>query len=165
MISITLDVEKFRNAPAPVRQWIEQQVSGLLDLGDAAAALPEPPHLTACTQAQAAGLLNRIRNLPSAVGVFLEFGRPGISCGEPPIMAFRLIDIQRRVELETITKLLECLHLINQAFAEVCDEPGARFSDFDNQGHCLVLPATHRSVATLYEKMIVARGQEFERAA
>jgi hypothetical protein len=148
-----------------VRQWIEQQVSGVLDLSDAAAAVPEPPHLTACSEAQAAGVLNRIRNLPSAAGVFLELGCPGNSCGEPSIMASRLVDIQRRAKLETISKLLDCLDLINQAFAEVCDEPGARFSDFDDQSHCLIPAITQRSIATLCEKMIVARGAEFERAA
>jgi hypothetical protein len=163
MIGITLGVEQIRNAPAQVRQWIEQQVSGAL--GCMVAAMPQPPHLTACTQAQAATVLERIRNLPSVVAVFFEFARPGICYGEPSVMAFRLIDIQRLTRLETVTRLLECLGVINQAFAEVCDDPAARFCDFDNLGHCLILPDTHSSIAVLLEEIVAAKDGEVERAA
>jgi hypothetical protein len=165
MIGITLDVEQIRGAPAPVRQWIERQVSRALGPGYAAAGVPQPPHLTACTQAQAAVVLDRIKNLPSVVSVFFEFGRPGICYGDPPVMAFRLIDLQRLAELETITRLLECLGDINQTFAEMCNDPAAKFCDFDNQGHCLILPDTHRSIAMLWEEMAVAKGAQAERAA
>jgi hypothetical protein len=110
-------------------------------------------------------VLDRIRNLPSVVAVLFEFGRPGICYGEPPVMAFRLIDLQRLTELETITRLLECLGLINQVFAEVCDDPTARFCDFDNLGHCLILPDTHRSIAMLLEEMVAAKDAQAERAA
>lgn len=165
MTGITLDVEQIRNAPAPVRQWIEQQVSDALELGHAADAVSLPPHLKTCTQTQAAAVLDRIRNLPSVVVVFSEFGRPGICYGKPPIMVFRLIDLQRLAELETITRLLECLGLINKAFAEVCDDPAARFCDFDNLGHCLILPDTHSSVAVLWEEMVASKDAQGERAA
>jgi hypothetical protein len=166
MIGITLDVEQIRNAPAPVRQWIEQQISGALGAGYmTAAGVSQSPHLTACTQMQAAAVLERIRNLPSAVAVFFEFGRPGICYGEPPVMAFRLLDLQRLAELETITRLLECLGLINEAFADVCNDVAARFCDFDNLGHCLVLPDTHRSIAMLWEEMVAAKDAKIERVA
>jgi hypothetical protein len=165
MIGITLDVEQIRNAPEPVRQWIEQQVSAALGLAHPAGAVLQPPHLTACSQTQAAAVLNRIRHLPTVVAVFFEFGRPGICYGEAPIMAFRLIDIQRLTELETITRLLECLGLINQTFAEACNDPAARLCDFDNQGHCLSLPDTHRSIAALWEEIAAAKDAKAERAA
>jgi len=165
MIGITLDAEQIRNAPAPVRQWIEQQVAGALGLTDTAEAVSQPSHLTVCTQAQAAAVLDRIRNLSSVVAVFFELGRSGICCGEPPIVAFRLIDLQRLTQLETITRLLECLGLINRAFAEVRNDPAARFCDFDNQGQCLILPETHRSIEMLWEEMVAAENARAERAA
>jgi hypothetical protein len=165
MTGITLDVEQIRNAPAPVRQWIEQQVSGALGLGHATEAVSLPPHLKTCTPTQAAAVLDRIRNLRSAVAVFFEFGRPGICYGQPPIMAFRLIDLQRLAELETITRLLECLELINQAFAEVCGDPAARFCDFDNLGHCRILPDTHSSIAVLLEELAAGKDARAEKAA
>lgn len=163
MIGITLDAEQLQNAPAPVRQWIEQQISAALGSPYAAAPVPQTPHLTACTEAQATDILNRIRQSPSAISVFLEFARPGISYGEPPIMAFRLVDVQRRAELETITRLLECLELINQTFAEVCNDPAARFCSFDNEGHCLILPASQQGIAALWRKMIAAHGVDVQR--
>lgn len=158
MIGITLGAEQIRNAPAPVRQWIEQQVSASLGLPPTATSVPGPAHLTACTEVAAAALLNRIRGMPSAVGVFFEFGRPGIPYGEPPIMAFRLIEILHRAEVENIELLMECLELINQTFAELCNDPAARFCGFDNEGRCLILPTTQRSIATLWQKIIASQG-------
>ena len=158
MIGITLDADQIRNAPAPVRQWIEQQVSASFGLIQEPTSLPHSPHLTACTEEQAAALLNQIRGVPAAIGVFFEFGRPGISYGEPPIMAFRLIDIQHHTGLENMTRLMECLELINNSFAELCKDPDARFCGFDNEGHCLIPPASQRSIATLWQNIIAAQG-------
>jgi hypothetical protein len=46
--------------------------------------------------------------------------------------------------------------VINQAYAEICSDPAARFCDFDNEGHCLVLLATQRSVAALWKAILAA---------
>ncbi|PAY10776.1 hypothetical protein CK489_00930 [Bradyrhizobium sp. UFLA03-84] len=154
MTSILLDAQQIQNAPAPVRLWLEQQVSVVL--GPRSAPGASLPRLVACTEAQAANLLNRIRQAPSAVEVFFGLAHPEISFGEPPVVTFRLLDLQRRAGLENITKLLECLDLINRAFAEICGDPAARFCDFDAAGHCSILPATQGSIAAMWKAIIAA---------
>ncbi|QOZ30177.1 hypothetical protein XH93_36715 [Bradyrhizobium sp. CCBAU 51753] len=154
MTSIMLDAKQIQSAPAPVRLWLEQQISAVLGPGSSASV--QPPHLVACTEAQAASLLNRIRQVPSAVEVFFGLAHPDISYGSPPVVTFRLLDLQHRAGLESITKLLECLDLINRSFAEMSDEPAARLCDFDTAGHCSTLPATQNSIATLWKAIIAA---------
>ena len=154
MTSIMLDAKQIQNAPAPVRLWLEQQISAVLGPGSAVGA--RLPRLVACTEAQAANLLNRIRQVPSAVEVFFGLAHPEISYGEPPVVTFRLLDLQRRAGLDGISKLMECLDLINRTFAEICYDPAARFCDFDAAGHCSVLPATQGSIAALWKAMILA---------
>jgi hypothetical protein len=162
MIGLTFDAQEIQNAPTPVRHWIEQQM--LAAFGQGPKPVPQLPHLTACTETQAVEILARIRQARSAIDVFFEFARPEISYGEPPVVAFRLIDIQRRAGLDTISKLLESLDLINQTFAEVCNDPAAKFCNFDNEGHCLVLLATHRTIATLWKTIIAEHGARLQRA-
>ena len=156
MIGITLTSEQIRNAPAPVRQWIEQQVIASLGLSPqgASAATPQPAHLVACSEEEAGVVLAQIQNAVPAVHVLLEFGRPGISYGHPPVMAFRLIDILHHAPLDTIDEVLECLDMINQAFAKAHEDPSARFCGFDNEGHCLIAPETQQSIAAVWRKMI-----------
>ncbi|BBB96879.1 MULTISPECIES: hypothetical protein [Bradyrhizobium] len=154
MTGIVLDAQQIQNAPAPVRLWLEQQISAAL--GPRPAPGASSPRLVACTEAQAANLLDRIRQAPSVVKVFFGLAHPEISFGEPPVVTFRLLDLQRRAGLENITKLLECLGLINQAFAEMCDDPAARFCDFDAAGHCSILPTTQSSIAALWKAIIAA---------
>ncbi|MCC8978314.1 hypothetical protein [Bradyrhizobium acaciae] len=154
MTSIMLDAQQIQNAPAPVRLWLEQQISAVL--GPVSVPGASQPRLVACTEVQAANLLNRIRQAPSAVEVFFGLAHPEISFGEPPVVTFRLLDLQRRAGLENITKLLECLDLINRVFAEICDDPAARFCDFDAAGHCSILPATQGSIAALWKAIVAA---------
>ncbi len=154
MTSIMLDAQQIQNAPAPVRLWLEQQISAAL--GPRPAPGAPSPHLVACTGTQAANLLSRIRQVPFAVEVFFGLAHPEISFGEPPVVTFRLLELQRRAGLENITKLLGCLDLINRAFAEMCDDPAARFCDFDAAGHCSILPATQNSIAALWKALIAA---------
>ncbi|UGY17893.1 hypothetical protein [Bradyrhizobium septentrionale] len=123
MTSILLDAQKIQNIPAPVHRWFEQQISAVL--GPRSASGGSSPRLVACTEAQAANLLNRIRQAPSAVEVFFGLAHPEISFGEPPVVTFRLLNLQRRAGLENITELLECLDLINRAFAEMCHDPAS----------------------------------------
>ena len=122
MIGITFTTDQIRNAPAEVRQWIEHQVIASLGLAadaPAAAEHPQATHLIACNTEDAAAVLAQIKGLMPAFNVFFEFARPGISFGQPPVMAFRLIDILYHTRLQDIGQVIECLEAINEAFARV----------------------------------------------
>ena len=163
MVGITLSSEQIRNAPAPVRQWIEQQVIASLGLTPgltpqgAGAAPPQAAHLVACTEQEATAVLAQIRDVLPAVHVFFEFGRPGVSYGQPAVMAFRLLDLLHHAPLDNVGQVMDCLGLINQAFAKIRNDPSARFCGFDNEGHCLIAPATQQSVAKLWQTMIAGQ--------
>jgi hypothetical protein len=122
MIGITLTTDQIRNAPAQVRQWIEHEVIASLGLAADAPAPAEHPHeahLVACTTEDAAAVLAQIRGMMPAFNVFFEFARPGISFGQPPVMAFRLIDILYHTRLQDIGQVIECLEAINEPFVRV----------------------------------------------
>jgi hypothetical protein len=156
MTGITLTADQIRNAPAPVRQWIEQEVINSLGLA------PRPPvavpaqaaHLVACTEDDLAGVLEHIRGTFPAVNVLFEFGRPGINYGQPPVMTFRLLDILHHTRLQEIGQVMTCLEMINQALTVVRKDPSARFCGFDNEGHCLIAPQTQASIAALWQDMM-----------
>ena len=158
-IGITLTTDQIRNAPPQVRQWIEHEV--IASLGLAADAPPaaehgQGAHLASCNADEAAAVLAQIQGLVPAFNVFFEFARPGISFGQPPAMAFRLIDILYHTRLQSIDQVMECLEAINTAFASVRRDPTARFCAFDNQGHCLIAPETQRSVAALWQQILAS---------
>ena len=160
MIGITLTTDQIRNAPAEVRQWIEHEVIASLGLAADAPAVAEHPqaaHLVACTTEDAAAVLAQIKGLMPAFNVFFEFARPGISFGQPPVMAFRLIDILYHTRLQDIGQVIECLEAINEAFARVRGDASAKFCGFDNQGHCLIAPETQRSVAALWQSILASQ--------
>lgn len=156
MIGITLTTDQVRNAPAQVRQWIEHEVIASLGLAaDAPAAEhPQASHLIACTTEDAAAVLAQIKGLMPAFNVFFEFARPGISFGQPPVMAFRLIDILYHTRLQDVGQVVECLEAINEALARVRHDASAKFCGFDNQGHCFIAPETQRSVAALWQSIL-----------
>jgi hypothetical protein len=159
MIGITLTTDQIRNAPAPVRQWIEHQV--MASLGRAAEAPapaqhPQAAHLVGCSTEEAAAVLARIKGMVPAFNVFFEFARPGISYGQSPVMAFRLIDLLYHTRLQDIGQVIECLEAINEALAQVRGDASARFCEFDNQGHCLIAPQTQHSVATLWQGILAS---------
>jgi hypothetical protein len=158
MMGITLTTDQIRNAPSPVRQWIEQQVIASLGLAaETPAEHPHAAHLLACTTEDAAAVLAEIKGLMPAFNVFFEFARPGISFGQPPLMAFRLIDILYHTRLQDIEQVIECLEAINEAFAHVRGDASAKFCGFDNQGHCLIAPETQRSVAALWQSILASQ--------
>ena len=72
-----------------------------------------------CTTEDAAAVLAQVKGMMPAFNVFFEFARPGISFGQPPVMAFRLIDILYHTRLQDIGQVIECLEAINEAFARV----------------------------------------------
>lgn len=155
MIGITLTADQIRNAPAPVRQWIEQEVIASLGIAPKApAAAPQSARLVACSVDDAAGILDRLQGVLPAVNVFFEFGRPGIAYGQPAVMAFRLIDILHHTRLQDIGQVIACLEMINQALTQAKGDPSARFCGFDNEGHCFIAPQTQASIATLWQNMI-----------
>jgi hypothetical protein len=160
MIGITLTTDQIRNAPADVRSWIEHEVIASLGLAaDApAAAAPVPAaHLVALSPEDATAVLAQIQGVLPAVNVFFEFGRPGISFGQPATMAFRLIDILHHTRLQNVGQVMACLDVINQALAQVRGDPAARFCGFDNEGHCLIAPATQASIASLWQSVIASQ--------
>jgi hypothetical protein len=157
MIGITLTTDQIRKAPPQVRQWIEHEVIAALGLAADAPPAAEPgqsAHLIGCNPEEAAAVLAQIHGLVPAFNVFFEFARPGVSYGQPPVTAFRLIDILHHTRLQSIDQVLECLEAINQALARIRRDPAARFCGFDSQGHCLIAPETQRSVAALWQSIL-----------
>ncbi len=69
-------------------------------------APPQAAHLVAASVEDAASLLSHIQGLMPAMNVFFEFGRPGISIGQPPVMTFRLIDILHHTRLQNIEQVI-----------------------------------------------------------
>jgi hypothetical protein len=164
MIGITLSTDQIRNAPKEVRQWIEHEVIAALGMaaGETPVAGPAPggaAHLVACSAEEAAAVLSQIQGVLPAVNVFLEFGRPGVSYGQPPVMAFRLIDILHHTRLQNIGQVMACLEIINKALAQVRRDPSAKFCGYDNEGHCLVAPATQASIAQIWQGVIASHQQ------
>lgn len=159
MIGITLTTDQIRNAPKEVRQWIEHEVIAALGLGaEPPAALPQQSnHLVACSREEAAAILAQLQGVLPAVNVLFEFARPGVSFGQPPVMAFRLIDILHHTKLQNIGQVIGCLDMINQALAQLHRDPSARFCGFDNEGHCLIAPGTQQSIAQLWQNMIASQ--------
>ena len=166
MIGITLTAEQIRNAPPPVRQWIEKEVMAALGQAPQAAAAPaQAAHLVALSPQDAEAILAKIEDVLPAVTVFFEFGRPMVSYGSPPVMVFRLMDILYHARLQDTDQLMACLDMINQALAQVRQDDSARFCAFDNEGHCLIPPQTQQSIATLWQKVVVAKQAPAEVAA
>lgn len=156
MTGITLTAEQIRNAPAPVRQWIEQEVITSLGLAPRApvAAPAQAAHLVACSVEDMAGVLEHIRGVLPAVNVLFELGRPGINFGQPAVTTFRLMDILHHTRLADIGQVMTCLEMINQALTEVKKDSLVRFCGFDNEGHCLIAPQTQASIAALWQTMM-----------
>jgi hypothetical protein len=159
MIGITLTTDQIRTAPAQVRQWIEHQVIASLGLSGEQPVTEQPQthHLGICSDDEAAAVLAQIQGSLPAVNVFFEFGRPGISYGRPPMMAFRLIDILHHTRLQNVGQVITCLDAINQALAVVRHEANARFCVFDHEGHCFIAPETQQSILRLWQGMLASR--------
>jgi len=168
MTGITLTAEQIRNAPPEVRRWIEHEVMTSLGLAADAPVTAQPvqaAHLVACSVEQAARVLAQIEGVLPAVNVFFEFARPGISFGQPAMLAFRLIDILHHARLQNIEQVMTALGMINQAFAQVRGDATARFCGFDNEGHVFVAPETQRSIAALWQGVIAKQNTVPHQAA
>lgn len=159
MIGITLTTDQIRNAPPQVRQWIEHEVIAALGLAEAmpAAEPPQGAHLIACNAEDVAAVLTQIQGLLPAVNVFFEFGRPGVSYGQPALSSFRLIDILNHTRLQNVGQVMACLDAINQALAQLRHDPSAKFCGFDNEGHCFVAQETQQNIAALWRNAIASQ--------
>jgi hypothetical protein len=160
MLGITLTIDQIRNAPPPVRQWIEKEVTAALGLGlglsapqAAPTAPPQAAHLVACSVGEAEAILAQIQTALPAVNVFFEFGRPTVSYGEPPVMAFRLVDVMYNARLHDVGEVAACLEMIGDALVNLRKDASARFCGFDNEGHCFVPAQTQASIASLWQKI------------
>ncbi|HET7886411.1 MAG TPA: hypothetical protein VFL62_09315 [Bradyrhizobium sp.] len=165
MLGITLTIDQIRNAPPPVRQWIEKEVTAALGLSEpplAPSATVEPSrqaHMVSCSVEDAEAILAKIEAVLPAVNVFFEFGRPAISYGNPPVMAFRLLDMMYHTRLDDVGQVVACLEMIDEALATLRGDSSARFCGFDHEGHCFIPAQTHESIAALWQK-IAARQQK-----
>lgn len=160
MIGITLTTDQIKNAPPEVKRWIEHQVMSSLGLAADAPVVPKPvqaAHLVACSADEAAKVLAQVEGVLPALNVFFEFARPGIAFGQPPVLAFRLIDILHHARLQNVGQVMAWLDMINDAFVQVRHDPSARFCGFDNEGHVFIAPETQRSIAALWQGVIATQ--------
>ncbi len=156
MLGITLTLDQIRNAPPPVRQWIENEVSTAFGLSrpEAAAAAPPPEaHMVTCSLEDAEAIFARIQNVLPAVNVFFEFGRPTMSYGDPPMMIYRLLDLMYHARLHDVGQVVTCLQMIDEVLVNLRHDSSARFCGFDNEGHCFIPTQTQASIAALWQKI------------
>jgi hypothetical protein len=154
MIGFTISRDQLRGAPREVRGWIEHEVIAALGARTAAVPPAQTAHIVSCSVEEAAAVLVEIRGMLPAANVFLEFGRPASSIGQPSLLAFRLIDILHHTRLESVEQVMECLEFINQALSKVRHDESAKFCGFDSEGHCFVTPDTQTSIATLWRRLL-----------
>ncbi|MBR0773438.1 hypothetical protein JQ543_12300 [Bradyrhizobium diazoefficiens] len=174
MIGITLTADQICNAPIEVRRWIEHEVITALRLAPqpSASAAPSATRPTICDEDEMAAIFGRLRGMPAALSVLFEFRHPGIAFGNPPVKSFRLMDILHNSKLQSISQVMVGLDAINAALADMRGDAGARFCDFDNEGHCFLAPETQASIAKLWHDIVVsqqprsdARGEPLQRSA
>ena len=159
MIGITLTTDQICNAPIEVRRWIEHEVITGLRLAPIAST-PQQAHsnrLAACSENDMAAIFGRLRGMPVALSVLFEFRHPGIAFGNPPVRSFRLMDMLHNSKLESIDQVVVGLGAISTALADLRGDAGARFCDFDNEGHCFVAPETQASIAKLWHDVVVSQ--------
>ena len=156
MIGITLTTDQIRNAPKDVRQWIEHEVIASLGLAaePEVATLAQATQLAALTEDEAAAVLSQVRGMLPATHVFFEFGRPGITFGQPPVVTYRLIDILNHTRLQNIGQVMTCLGAFDEAVAQLRGDATARFCSFDSQGHCFIAPETQQAIAAVWHDVI-----------
>ncbi|WP_439400070.1 hypothetical protein ACRQ5Q_41385 (plasmid) [Bradyrhizobium sp. PMVTL-01] len=157
MIGITLTADQICNAPIEVRRWIEHEVIADLRLAPRApASSPQrSAHPAICSEDEIAAIFGQLRGMPVALSVLFEFRQPGIAFGNPPLKSFRLMDVLHNAKLESIEQVMTGLDAINAALAELRGDPGARFCDFDNEGHCFLTIETQASIARLWHDIVV----------
>jgi hypothetical protein len=157
MVGITLSPEQIQQAPAEVRRWLEQQITGTLGLYRAEPAFQTPSrHLVGCTLEEARTMLSLIQGFLPVVSVFFELGREPFAASAQGVRALRLDDMLRHTHLQAPEQIAACLEAIDEALQRVRAEPGAALTAFDGAGHCLVAQATAQSVQALWQEIVSA---------
>jgi hypothetical protein len=91
--------------------------------------------------------------------VFLEFGRPGVVFGQPPVVTYRLIDILNRTSLQKLGQVMTCLESLDNAVARLRGNANIRFCGFDNEGYCFIAPETQAAIVVKPNPISACRAQ------
>ena len=157
MVGISLTAEQIRAAPPEVRHWIEQQFAGLFAPAVEEHPHAEPRHLAQITPGDAQAVLEQIEDILPVVSVFFELGRENASVPVQGMRVFRLPEILRHTRLESVSQVVECLDVINDALRHVRRDPEAMICAVDREGRCFVAEATTHSVLTLWQGIVASR--------
>jgi hypothetical protein len=157
MVGISLTAEQIRAAPPEVRHWIEQQFNLLFAPAAEAQPHAEPRRLAQITPGDAQAVLERIEDILPVVSVFFELGRENASVPVQGMRVFRLSEILKHTRLESVSQVVECLDVINDALRHVRRDPEARICAVDHDGRCFVAEATSHSVLTLWQGIVASR--------
>ena len=157
MVGISLTAEQIRAAPPEVRHWIEQQVAGLF--GPVAEASPQaaPRHLALVTPGEAEALLEQIENILPVVSVFFELGRESAGVPAQGMRVLHVAEILRHTRLQSVSQVIECLDVINDALRQVRHDPEAMICAVDHEGRCFVAEATSHAVLALWRGIVAER--------
>jgi hypothetical protein len=159
MIGITLSSEQVRTAPVEVRRWLEQAV--LASFGwHLPTTTPNELQPAACSVAEVSKVLSLIRQLIPVVNVFFELGHESAGQSIEGLAAFRLVDIQRHVRLQSPQEVGACLQIINDALRSVRAGADAVFVSLDDRGYCFISEETQRSVAALWKEVTASRNRQ-----
>jgi hypothetical protein len=161
MVGITLTAEQIRAAPPEVRRWLEHELAVSLglrppeaDVGRRGAA----GRLAACSAEEIAGALSLIGNMLPAVNVLFELGREGASIGQEGIEAFRLVDIQRHVRLQSVDQVAACLQIINDAVRRVRNDAETSLCLVDERGYCVIAEASQQNIRRVWQQVVAGHG-------
>ena len=158
MVGISLTAEQIRAAPPEVRHWIEQQFATLFTPApEEHPHVAEPRRLAQVTPGEAQALLEQIEDILPVVSVFFELGRENASVPVQGMRVFRLPEILRHTRLESVSQVVECLDVINDALRHVRRDPEAMICAVDREGRCFVAEATSHAVLTLWQSIVASR--------
>jgi len=157
MLGISLTAEQIRGAPPEVRHWLEQQVAGMFAPVAEEAPHPATPHLALLNPGDAQAVLEQIEDILPVVSVFFELGREHASTLVEGTRVFRLQEILRHTRLESVSQVIECLDVINDALRHVRRDPEAMICAVDREGRCFVAEATSHAILTLWQGIVASR--------
>ncbi len=159
MVGITLSSEQILHAPPEVRRWLEQQIAGTLGLFPAAPELQVPTrHLVGCSPGEAQAILSLIQGFLPVTAVFFELAREPAAMPRQGLRALRLDDIGLHVHLQNTDQVCACLDAIDKALQRATGRPDAAVTVLDGAGHCLIADATAKSILSLWQEIVAARG-------
>jgi len=164
MTSITLSAEQIRNAPVDIRHWIEREFLTSIAQRPKSEEVNKThtAQLAACSEQDILAILSQIQGALPAVNVLFEFGRQGMSVGQPNIEAFSLLDIAHHTRLHNVAHVLSCLDLINQTTGRVRNDAAAQFCGFDREGHCFIRRETQQNISLVWQNVIANQQYELQ---